>query len=400
MRIGFLLLLLMTVPAHAQQISGRVEAALINADSESSWQQRGTGILRSNESGVQLQQGFLRLQHNLNSAWSADIIANYYDDGEKHLGFSQAFLQYKPLSPNKIKFKSKLGFFYPAMSIENVSAGWLSPYTYTQSSINSWIGEELRTLGGEVSAFSNGRARRSPWSWEAHLGVFKGNDPLGSLLTWRGFATHDRQSLHHDRVNFARLPSVLADDQINGPAWVEPFREIDGRWGAYAGAHLRYFRQSELRYYYYDNRANPDAVNDERLYAWRTKFHSLAAQHNIDSQWRLMAQVMDGSTLMGYRIVYADFTAWYLATRFKQNNHSVTFRYDFWEVIEDDMMPNDQNNSDGESYTIAWRYQWNKHWEFGAEYHYTSNWAQNRLQLNMPTHIDQSQSKLVLAYSF
>lgn len=400
MRFGLVWLMLAALPLHAQQFSGRIEGAVISADEEPPWQQRGTGILRSNDSGLRLQQGFLRAQYSLNSAWSADIVGNYYEDGEKHLGFTQAFLQYKPLSPNKVKFKSKIGFFYPAMSIENVAEGWLSPYTYTQSSINSWIGEELRIFGGEISATSNGRARRSPWSWEAHLGVFKGNDPIGSLLTWRGFATHDRQSLHHDRINFARLPSVISQDAINGPAWVEPFREIDGRWGGYLGGHLRYFRESELRYYYFDNRANPDAVNDERLYAWRTKFHSVAAQHNLTPEWRLMAQLMDGSTLMGYRIVYADFTAWYVAMRYQQQKHSVTFRYDFWEVVEDDLMPIDQNNSDGESYTLAWRYQWDKNWEIGAEYHYTSNWAQNRLQFAMPTHIDQSQSKLVIAYSF
>lgn len=393
--IGFI-----AFPVMAQQLSGRVEVALVDADDVLTYQRQGVGILRPEDNGLQFQQGFLRYQHQLTSSWSIDAVANYYEDGEQHVGFTQAFVQYKPLSPNPIKFKSRLGFFYPAMSIENVAEGWLSPYTYTQSSINSWIGEELRTVGGEFSAFSSGRSRRSPWSWEAHFGLFKGNDPLGSLITWRGFAMHDRQSLHHDRINFARIPSVISDDTIDGPAWVEPFREIDGKWGFYVGGHIRYYRESELRYYYYDNKAEPNTVNDERLYSWRTKFHSIAAQHNINPNWRLMAQVLDGATDMGIRIVYADFTAWYLAARYKQGKHSITARYDYWDVREDDNMPEDQNNNDGDGITIAWRYQLDENWELGAEFHRNTSWVENRQQVNQPTQFDQSQSRFVVSYQF
>jgi hypothetical protein len=394
------LLLLFCAPLNAQNISGRVEITAVDADNLTSYQTFGSGILRPESDGLQLQQAFLRTQFDLSTSWSLDAIFNAHEDGEEHFGFTQAFLQYKPLSPNKIKFKSRVGFFYPAMSIENVAEGWLSPYTYTQSAINSWIGEELRTLGAEFTLFSNGRARRSPWSWEAHIGVFKGNDPLGTLLTWRGWAMHDRQSIHDDRVNFARIPTVIREDYINAPPWVDPFTEIDGLWGGYIGVHLSYFRQTEARYYYYDNHADQSVVNDLRLYAWRTKFHSLAFQHNLNERWRFMSQIMDGSTDMGPQIVYADFRSWYLALRYQQEKHSVTFRYDWFRVWEDDLRPNDQNDSDGYGVTLAWRYQLNSNWELGAEYHYNENNVANRVQLDIPIEQNQSQSRLVIAYHF
>lgn len=211
---------------------------------------------------------------------------------------------------------------------------------------------------------------------------------------------HDRQSLHHDRVNFARIPTVVSPEFIYGPAWVEPFHEIDGKWGFYVGGHLRYFRETELRYYYYDNKAEPNTVNDARLYSWRTKFHSLAVQHNLNAEWRLMAQLLDGATDMGIRIVYADFTAWYLAARYQHQKHSITLRYDYWDVRESDNMPEDQNNNDGDGYTLAWRYQWDQSWEIGAEIHRNTNWVENRVQLGLPTTIDQTQSRLVVAYQF
>ena len=229
------------MPLSAQTLSGRLELALVDADELTTWQNSGSGILRPESNGLQLQQGFIRAQYDLSSSWSVDTVLNLHEDGNDHLGFTQAFLQYKPLSPSKIKFKSRIGFFYPSLSIENVAEGWLSPYTYTQSAINSWIGEELRTAGAEFSWFSNGRSRRSPWSWETNVGFYKGNDPLGSLITWRGFAMHDRQSLHSDRVNFAAIPTVVSDDFIDAPAWVDPFTEVDGRWGYYIGMHLTHY---------------------------------------------------------------------------------------------------------------------------------------------------------------
>ena len=44
----------------------------------------------------------------------------------------------------------KTGAFFPTISLENDDLGWTSPYTLTPSAINSWIGDELRTIGSEA----------------------------------------------------------------------------------------------------------------------------------------------------------------------------------------------------------------------------------------------------------
>lgn len=384
----------------AQTISGRIEAAAVLADSIPSWQSKGTGLIRGEENGLQWQQGFLATKYAISQSWQANAVINTYTDGEEHIGFTQAYFQYKPLSASKIKFKSKIGMFYPAMSIENTSEGWLSPYTYTQSAINSWIGEELRTLGGEISWFSNGRKRRSPWSWEANLGLFKGNDPLGTLLTWRGFAMHDRQSLHHDRVEFAPIPSVININELGSPTWLDPFTEIDGKWGAYVGVHLSYLRTSNARYYFYDNRANPEAINKDRLYAWHTKFHSLALQHQFNAQWRFMTQFLKGSTLMGNRSVYAEFFASYVAASYAKGKHRTTLRVDHHSVSEDDLKPEDPNDSNGVGFTLAWRFQLKDAIEIGAEVNQHNTEVDSRRLVNVATKQHQSQARFVLAYTF
>ncbi len=400
MRILFVLLFMCCSSAIAQEISGRVEGGLSVSSSEPNFLSQGSGILRSEGSEILLQQGFIRLEHDWADAWHIDMVGNIYSDGERKLGLTQAFIRYKPLMQQTVKFQSRVGFFYPELSIENTQPGWLSPYTYTQSAINSWFGEELRTLGAEFSLLSNGRARRSPWSWETHLGVYKGNDPIGSLLTWRGFALHDRQSLHHDKIPFSPIPTVISEDLVNGPNYVEPFTEIDGKWGFYLGLQARYFRKTEVRYYYYDNLADPTAVNQQRLYAWRTKFHSLTFQHQLSPQWRVMAQVLDGATDMGSRFVYADFSSAYVAVSWNDSDHRISARLDLWDVDEDDRWPQDQNNSHGIGVTVAWRYAINSHWELGSEYHWNKNRAANRRQFSQSETITQQQLRLVLSYQF
>lgn len=395
------LLLLLSAPVSASQtFSGRIETAIVIADSLPSWQDKGLGLTRYSNTQVVLQQAFLQANYAINKDWRFLGVANAYSDGDKHFGITQAFMHYKPLSASYVKFSSKLGFFYPAMSIENVDAGWLSPYTYTQSAINSWVGEELRVAGAELTWSANGRKRRSPWSWRFNIAAFKANDPVGSLLTWRGFALHNRQSLHNDRVQFAALPSVSDPTTFNSPTYLEPFTEIDGNWGAYLGIHLNYLRKANLRYYYYDNRANPEAINAQNLYAWHTKFHHLALQYQISNQWRLLSQVMYGDTLMGIRAVYAEYMTWFIGLSYTNNHHKLVIRYDQHKVSEDDLMPQDPNSSNGKAITLAWTWHFSPKMELGIEWHYHKSEAANRALLNYQTKQTQSQLMTVFAYNF
>ncbi|MDT0596028.1 hypothetical protein [Glaciecola petra] len=397
----YLSILFFSSLSQASNLGGRIEIQLINKDSLSSYQQKGTGLLRAENSGLQLQQSFIYGNFRLNKDWTFDTVANIFADGEKSLGITQAAFIYKPLSPNIIKFKARAGFFYPKMSVENSSKGWLSPYTYTQSAINTWIGEELRILGAEVALYSSGRKRQSPWSWDVYSGIFKGNDTTGALLTWRGFATHDRQSLHNDIIQFAPIPSVEnLVPYIPTPTYTKPFQEIDGKLGGYIGAHLKYFRTSEFRYYYYDNDADPLIVNNDRLYAWRTKFHSLAYIHNINQKWRILAQYMKGSTLMGANAVAGDYVAWYAMFRYQKDKHSLSARVDDYYLKETDAKPYDPNDNNGTAYTLTYKYLFNEDYEFGIEWHQHNSDVENRELLGQTKKKQQTQYMLVFALNF
>ncbi|KXI29416.1 hypothetical protein [Paraglaciecola hydrolytica] len=382
----------------AAEINVLVQANYVNADQQASWYAGDTGILAYSHSGANIQQAVLDVSDSFSSGLSYEVVANYYPLGEQNIGLSQALLSYKPLSQDTVRWRARAGLFYPAMSLENTAQGWLSPYSYTQSAINSWLGEELRIAGLEMTLFSPGRVRNSAFSWELHGGLFKGNDPMGAMLTWRGFAMHDRQSLYNEQIPMAAYPSVTGAYRLNHPAYVEPFHEFDGRLGFYVGAHLEYYKQSSVRYYYYDNQADPNQLNAQRIYGWRTRFHSLAMQHQFSANTRAVAQWMSGDTVMGKRYVAADFDAWYILLSHTLGPHRLSARFDKFEVTEDDVFPWDWNDSHGEALTLAWRYDFNAQWQFGLEQHFNRNYAASRLSLKQDPQIEQQQSMAVLQY--
>ncbi|GLS26470.1 hypothetical protein [Marinibactrum halimedae] len=384
----------------AFELNGLIQANIAATDSLTNWQENGTGILRYDQDRAHLQHTFLDVTKELPSSFTLHTVLNAYQDGNQQLGFSQAELIYKPLSADTIKWQGRAGFFYPKLSLENVDTGWLSPYTYTQSAINSWIGEEQRTAGIEVTAYSPGRVRKSPWSWQIRFATFAGNDSLGALISWRGFAMHDRQSLYGDRVELAPYPSVINREGLWHPNWIEPFREIDDRLGVYVGAHLDYYTQTKFRYYYYDNLADPNALNQQRLYAWRTRYHSFAFQHRLSKQTRLISQYMTGSTEMGDNFVFVDYDAFYLMLSHRMNQHRVSLRYDRFIVHEDDTIPEDNNESNGYGITLAWRYNFTKQWQLGLEHHINRNTAVNRESLNIAQEQHQQQSLFVVQMKF
>jgi hypothetical protein len=400
MKFGWFLLLLnvVTLNTLAVEVKGIVQVNYVLADEQTSWFDAGTGILAYSDNGLNVQQALLQVSDSYSNGFNYSLVANYYQTGEQNIGLSQIQIGYKPLSNNNVRWRTRAGFFYPKMSLENLDTGWLSPFTYTQSAINSWIGEELRTPAIEMTVYSPGRVRNSAFSWEFRGGAFQGNDPLGTVISWRGFALHDRQSLNNDRVPFAPYPSVVQQDKIFHPSYVEPFHELDGHVGFYVGAHIDYYKQSNLRYYYYDNQADPLAVNQERLYGWRTKFHSLALQHRFNANTRIISQWLSGSTAMGPRVVYVDFDTWYLMLSHKMKQHRISLRIDQFKVREDDLMLWDQNDSDGQALTIAWRYSLDKNWQLGVEHHLNQNMAANRAAFEQPIEINQQQSMAVIQY--
>lgn len=368
----------------------------IAADDEASYLERGTGLLRyDDDNRFDLAHAMLEIKSELGNNFSLHGILNHTIRPKPFTNITQLSLKYKPIWSAKYRYQFRAGMFYPEMGFENPDIGWLSPYAYTNSAINSWIGEELRAIGGEVKITRPGRAHGgSPHTFALVGSIYKGNDPTGTILAWRGWGLHDKQSLLNETIFFARYPSIGPGEELDPQAaWVEPFREIDGRFGYYAGIHWDYQKKSRVRYYYYNNNADETILARRGQYAWHTLFHNISWQYRFNKEWRLLAQYMDGNTAMGPGAVNVDFNSWFAMLSYKKGPHRTSFRYDDFETIDQDrLIPEDDNNGDGYGFTIAYRYNINKNIQIGTEFVYVDSFQANRAQWPArETDISQSQ---------
>ena len=403
------MLTVLTCPTFAEsKVDLLVEGILVHTDQDfdwlSPWFEGGVGVLRwgHEENGKpHISQGLAQVQQSITDNMDFHLTANYAPDGEEQFGVSESYLDYRPLSAG-LKHRVKLGFFYPKFSLENTDKGWTSPYHFTYSAINSWLGEELRTLGIEYQLTRGGRQHRSPHSYGLTVSAFAANDGLGSLLAWRGWALHQRQTVLGEKVHFANY-FAFQNNPAPNPTYVAPFKETDDRLGYYLGLNWRYLRQSDVRLYYYDNQADPMAIEPDRQYAWRTKFTSISFLHKFNKQWRMLGQWMDGDTAMGdlYKGVYADFNAWYLLISCHRGTFRYSFRYDNFKVTDTDHNNMDPNSSKGDAITMTWRSKLKDNLHLGLEFTHILSTNENReLWPNWPARGEQHQLMLNVQFRY
>jgi len=371
----------------------------VGAGSETSFLNKGTGLFRYDDGNddPQLAHALIEFKSELADELTLEGVLNHTRDPEPFTNFSQLNVRYRPLWSNKYRWQFRAGMFYPQFGFENPGIGWTSPFNYTNSAISSWIGEELRTIGAEAKVTLPGKARKSPHTWSFVGSLFKANDTAGTILSWRGWGLHDKQTLFNEILPFADYPVLSLPNFIPAQAsWVEPFREIDSRWGMYVGGHWDYKRRSQVRYYYYNNRANENLLGRGGQYAWQTIFHNLSWQYRFNRNLRFIAHYMGGNTSMGVYKVNVDFNSWYGMLSYKQGKHRFSGRYEQFRTADKDLYPQDDNNSDGIAFTASWRYDWQDWLQVGLEYSFTDRFQANRAQWGWTTDLTQHQTLAVV----
>lgn len=364
------------------------------------WWQHGTGQLAIDEDRLTTGPLLAAIQINTDTAFSGRIHYSQQQALDGASGITEAWLQYQPLPWSGYRVKARAGWFYPALSLENTDLAWSSPYSSSFSAINSWYAEELRAKTLELSVNRPGRTFQSEHSWQGVIGVFRDNDPLGTLISWRGFAIHNLQTRVGGRIDFAHYPSLSRTPLELQPDWVEPFAELDGHTGWYGGIHYLFQQQTELRLYHYDNRADP-TVFAQGQYAWFNRFNQLAFQHQLGERWRLVSQWLDGYTEMGYDTVIVDYRAAFLLLNYQHDRWQASVRYDHWQQWDRDQTPGDDNSGRGHNWTLAWQYPLNNHWTFLTEFSRMNSHQASRGQWsNWPQQRNFYQTQLSLIWRF
>jgi hypothetical protein len=327
--IAAILLLAAPVPARAQEFSanGLVDLGFVAPSHPKTWIKGGFGKLDSGGGGATgpafVGQALADLRLQVDPSLGLFTTVRAAPDQHAPLDVLEAYGRYQPISTRDWVWSIKFGAFFPPISLENESVGWTSPWTLTPSAINSWIGDELRTIGGETNLL---------WRYESGEAgltgaVFGANDPAGALLADRGWVFDSRPM---GLFGAPRVPDLLAAQSgLPTPLREQPFKEMDNAPGWYAGVSLRDNELGRLNALYYDNRADPGVIAGTD-FGWRTKFTSLGLETSLGDVVVLSQAMFGNTTIEPFANFYSktDFQSAYLLLGYYFGQFRVAGRVD------------------------------------------------------------------------
>jgi hypothetical protein len=373
-------------------VDGAIDVRWVQASGETSFQNGGLGITRfdPDHEGLELGRAFLAPSLRITDIVSLHGVIDAYGDHNRNpVDLSEFYLDIRPFPSSSVRWRARVGAFYMPVSLENRGVGWTDVYSITPSALNSWIGEEFRTIGAEIEARWLGAASGYLGDFALIGAVYGWNDPAGALIAERGFALSDR-------------PSTLFGYLGSPP--IDFYREIDHRPGYYGGLSWRHHDRLELRVLRYDNRADPAAENQAGMYAWRTRFTSAGLRFEPDAHWTFISQYLDGNTAVGTD--YDDEEQFYLKMRtafalasFEWGRERLTARYDEFHThqLSGEYGPRDQ---DGHAWTFAAWHELGEDWQLVAEWLRVVSSFPPRIALGLPADQTQTQFQLSIRYRF
>ena len=305
------------------------------------------------------------------------------------MDLTEAYLEWRPWPSRYFRSRAKLGAFYPEISFENVLPSWRSPYSVSWSAVNSWLGEEIRTIGAEYRLDWLGQHNGGAFDVSAIVGVYGLDDPAGTLMATRGWALHDRQTTLFGRVG---RPGEEVDIR-------RMFAEIDHRPGYYAGAELAYRESATLRALHYDNRGDGTSVAPSLdAISWLTRFDSLGLQLTPTDHLTVIAQYLNGYTWINPFIPFKwDFDAGFLLASYEQGRYRLTLRRDWFGMQQVKGMG--ANRETGSAWTAAAMLHLDAHWSVAAEGLWVDSTLDYRSDAGLPPRAAERSLTLSLRYA-
>ena len=378
-----LALLLVTSLAMGQDsrlsVKGFVSFKLFDSNGQESWLTGGGGKLPAGGDDGELGLGRV----HLSATWEPNLYFQAHVHGIGRLdpdeyegdafGITEAFVQARAFAGDRDRFRFRLGFFFPPTSMENIDDLWVSPFTLSLSALNSWVGEEVRWTGLDVAythEFSEERV------FFAGGTLFGGNDSVGALLAWRGWALGERLSVYDEVLPLPDLQELSQNGffGLQRDDGTLPFSEdLDGRPGYALRLGLDLAGDVVVQLNHSDNQGDRQLYRGE--YAWDMTFWSAGFQWLPDDYWHFAGEYLDGESGMGDPAgphVQFDMETWYLLTSAAYGSWRGTVRYDDFSLVDRDRFavpvnvgPNDE---EGDALTVALFWVPHPSWRFGLEW--------------------------------
>jgi hypothetical protein len=270
-------------------ISGYADLRAVAPTDQTSWLKGGLGKFRYGNSQNVGGEGVLQADYKFGGVFHAVTVLRAEPQTPSVVDALETYLRYDDSDGGDFSWSVKGGAFFPTISLENDDIGWTSPYTLTPSAINSWVGNELRTIGSEGTV----RWNTGGWGTVSLIGaLYCCNEETGTLMAERGWTMDDRPTGLFERVRIPDATLRLFHAPVPGNTGM--FNQIDGNPGWYAGAAWQIPGIAQLSITRYDNRSDPAAVTS-RDQAWGTKFWNFGARTQLGGV-TLIAQQLSGYT--------------------------------------------------------------------------------------------------------
>lgn len=389
------------------KVHGVLDLRATSANTLESYVDGGYGKFTSGDGdNISLAQAGIELSAEWDTGISAHIVANgYSDENDTTMGITEAYLKYRSL-PNSsgYRWQTKAGIFYPEISLENNAFAWASRNTLNSSAINTWLGEEIRVLGGELALTRLGKFNDSNYDISIAASGFVNNDPAGALLSWHGWTIGNRQTLWAESKAIPNFRARMPGYDLNGQAAKsDPFLELDDNWGFHIRSKIKVHNKGEITLGYYDNKATPYMVENGQ-YGWRTRFTHAGFSWRLPYAVELSAQYLTGDTLMQsplrMDVVNNDYASGYLAVSKRIKKHRFTLRLEEFSVNDNDKTVGDNNNEYGKSATSNYTYRYSKPLLLSVEYNWINSQRSARMYVGKPVQLVERQWQLAARYFF
>lgn len=308
--------------------AGFADARLVDSSGERSSAQGGLGTLQADGSDrFETRPEFTELVGEASVGLLPELRGfadiRWDPNLRTELDLLDAYLRWRPVSTGNWRWSVRAGAFFPPVSLENEDIGWTSPWTLTPSAIDSWVGDELRIIGGEATA----EWRDGVDDVRLAAALYGVNDPAGVQLAHRGWVFDDQPAGLFSDFRVTDVNARQAHEPLS--TFNEIFHEIDGRPGWYGNLSWSRVGLGQVQLLRYDN-AVDTATKDAGQLPWHTAFWSLGAGTEFGDV-TVLAQGVSGSTTVQpvpFALTTVDFQSAYVLVGWDRGDWRFALRLD------------------------------------------------------------------------